>query len=102
AESRVELKLNSTCVVFAESEIIGMMADNVHAADIARAVHNSIARRVFAQISALDYHPPIIFTGGVAQNADLRYCLEQALGQEILCPPEPEITGALGAAILVV
>lgn len=101
AESRNELKLNSTCVVFAESEIIGMMADNVCAADIARSVHNSIARRVLAQISTLDYHPPVIFTGGVAQNADLRYCLEQALEQQILCPPEPEITGALGAAILV-
>ncbi|MDP2173365.1 MAG: acyl-CoA dehydratase activase [Candidatus Cloacimonadaceae bacterium] len=100
AKSTTGLKLNSTCVVFAESEIIGMMADNVSAMDIARAVHISVARRVLAQISALDYHPPVVFTGGVAQNADLRYCLELLLEQKILCPPEPVITGALGAAIL--
>lgn len=102
AKATKERDLNSTCVVFAESEIIGLMAQNVIPADIARAVHNSIARRVVAQMTALEFGSPIVFTGGVAQNADLCFCLGRALGQDIHSPPEPEITGALGAAILAI
>lgn len=99
-EADKELTLNSTCVVFAESEIIGMMADNQSAANIVRSVHRSIAKRIFSQMSALNHHPPYVFTGGVAQNPDLTWCLEAELNSSLLLPPEPEITGALGAAIL--
>jgi len=102
AQSTQSLPLNSTCVVFAESEIIGLMAAHHSAADIARAVHNSIARRVFSQLASLEHHPPYAFTGGVAQNADLANCLQTELQSPILIPPDPEITGALGAAILAV
>lgn len=96
-----ELKLNSTCVVFAETEIVGMMAHSHSAANIARAVHRSIAKRIFSQLSPLDHHPVYSFTGGVAQNPDLARCIGDELRSEIITPPEPEITGALGAAILV-
>jgi predicted CoA-substrate-specific enzyme activase len=96
------LKLNSTCVVFAESEIIGMMAAHQSAADIARAVHISVAKRIFGQLAALDHHPPYAFTGGVAQNEDMTNCLQIELQSRLLIPPDPEITGALGAAILAV
>lgn len=94
------LKLNSTCVVFAESEIIGMMAQAFTAADIARAVHQSIARRIASQMSGLAWREPLVFTGGVAQNPDLADCLGKELGHPLLIPSDPEITGALGAALL--
>lgn len=100
--SDLELSLNSTCVVFAESEIIGLMASHHSAANIARAVHLSVAKRVFAQLSSLDHHPHYAFTGGVAQNADLAECLSRELNASLYVPPEPEITGALGAALLAV
>jgi len=99
--SDAELAISSTCVVFAESEIISLIAQNHKPADIARAVHQSIARRVLAQISALDHQPPVSFTGGVALISDLVHCLEQELGCPVQVPPEPELTGALGAALLV-
>ena len=94
------LTISSTCIVFAESEIIGMIAQNTAPADIAYAAHISIAKRIITQLSALDFAPPIVFTGGVAQNRDLVQCLGGLLNTPIITPPNPEITGALGAAIL--
>lgn len=101
-EADKELKLNNTCVVFAETEIISMMASKVSAANIARAVHRSIAKRIFGQMSAINHRAPYIFTGGVAQNPDLVDCLAKELSSELQTPPEPEITGALGAALLAI
>lgn len=98
--STAALNISSTCVVFAESEIVGMIAENAAPADIARAVHNSIASRVLTQISALAFEPPMVFTGGVALNNDLVACLARQLQLPVGVPPSPEITGALGAAIL--
>ncbi|PKN72144.1 MAG: 2-hydroxyglutaryl-CoA dehydratase [Candidatus Cloacimonetes bacterium HGW-Cloacimonetes-3] len=98
--SNLRLKLNSTCVVFAESEIIGMMATAISPEDIARAVHHSIVRRIAAQMASLAWEAPIVFTGGVAMNNDLALCMGEELGSTTLRTPEPEITGALGAAIL--
>jgi len=94
------LKLNSTCVVFAESEIIGMMSTATEPADIARAVHLSVAKRIQLQAAGLDLQPEVCFTGGVAMNRDIALCLEIILGTPVWTPPEPEITAALGAAIL--
>lgn len=97
-----QLSLSSTCVVFAESEIVGLIAAATEPADIARAVHESIAKRVLSQLSALEFAPPLVFTGGVAQDAALAACLAAQLQEEVSVPPDPEITAALGAAILAV
>jgi predicted CoA-substrate-specific enzyme activase len=93
-------RLSNTCVVFAESEIIGLISKGVLPADIARSVHLSIAERIISQVNQLDWHSPVIFTGGVANNDDLRKILSDRLQCEILAAPDPEITGALGAALL--
>ncbi len=94
------LRLNSTCVVFAESEIIGMMATSTSRPNIVRAVHNSITKRIISQINLLSHCPLYVFTGGVALNDDLLYCLSRDLKDIVQRPNNPEITGALGAAIL--
>lgn len=100
ATSTCELKLNSTCVVFAESEIIGMIASELRPADIARAVHHSISHRIILQMAGLNWQEPLGFTGGVAMNDDLTHCLGEVLNCQVWRPDEPEITAALGAAIL--
>ncbi|HPV15186.1 MAG TPA: acyl-CoA dehydratase activase [Candidatus Cloacimonadota bacterium] len=100
ADADSEIKLNNTCVVFAETEIISLMSSKVSAANIVRAVHLSIAKRIFSQMSALSHQAPYTFTGGVAQNQDLANCISIELGAGLWIPPEPEITAALGAAIL--
>ncbi|MBM4403651.1 MAG: 2-hydroxyglutaryl-CoA dehydratase [Candidatus Cloacimonetes bacterium] len=95
-----DISLTTTCVVFAESEIIGLVATGQTAPNIAHAVHTSIARRIHTQMAALAILEPIVFTGGVALNRDIGLCLERELQIPILSPPDPEITAALGAAIL--
>jgi (R)-2-hydroxyacyl-CoA dehydratese activating ATPase len=102
SKADTEIPLNSTCVVFAESEIIGLLATGNQVSNIARAVNMSIARRIFAQMAPLQGELPIVFTGGVAQGRDLAVCLGKLLDTELLIPPDPEITGALGAAILAI
>ncbi len=97
-----KLNLSSTCVVFAESEIINLIAQGHTASEIAHAVHLSIADRIIAQINQLNWQPPVVFTGGVALNSDLRSIFSKRLQCEIMIPPEPELTGALGAALIAV
>lgn len=98
--SNQSLHLNNTCVVFAESEIVGLIAEGKSPSDIARAIHLSIAERITAQLNQLKWQPPLVFTGGVALNKDLGNILSQLNGVEIIIPAHPEITGALGAAII--
>ncbi|HNQ43388.1 MAG TPA: acyl-CoA dehydratase activase [Candidatus Cloacimonadota bacterium] len=102
AQSDKEVLLNSTCVVFAESEIIGLLSKGESPYNIARAVHLSIARRIYAQMAPIPWEPPVVFTGGVALNSDIAFCLAKILDTDIEIPPDPEVTGALGAAILAV
>jgi len=100
SKSTRELNLSSTCVVFAETEIIGMLAQGIESQDIIRAVHVSIAKRIKAQSAQLSILSPIIFTGGVAYNSDLLHCLEQVFSCSIRRTEHPVYTGALGAALL--
>ncbi len=95
-----DLHLNNTCVVFAETEIVGLIAEGKSSSDIARAIHLSISERITAQLNQLKWQPPLVFTGGVALNSDLGATLSKLNCTQILIPPDPEITGALGAAII--
>ena len=99
-KSTQDLTLNSTCVVFAESEIIGMLSSSIPPEDIVLSVHRSIAKRILAQMSVIVWEQPLVFTGGVALNKDMVKCLSETLNSQLLTPPDPEITAALGAAIL--
>lgn len=91
--------ISNTCVVFAETEIIGLLADGVAAADIAAGVQNSIATRVTAMVGR-GLESPIVFTGGVALQPGMVRALAAALGCSVHVAPQPLFTGALGAAIL--
>ncbi len=95
-----KLSINSTCVVFAESEIIGLISQGASVEDIVNSVHRSIAKRTKSMISVLGYQPPMVFTGGVANNIGMKKALEDFLGFELLVPENSFITGALGAAVL--
>jgi predicted CoA-substrate-specific enzyme activase len=91
--------ISSMCVVFAETEIIGLLAEGVPAPDIAAGVQNAIASRV-AALAGPSVAPPICFTGGVALQSGMVRALEAALSQAVRVPALPQYTGALGAAIL--
>jgi len=96
-----EILINSTCVVFAESEIIGLTAQSESTANIINAIHLSIAKRTRNLISQLHWEAPVVFTGGVARNSGLKNSLSKILKSDIIVPENSIITGALGAALLV-
>jgi len=100
ATSSADVRISSTCTVFAESEVVALVAKGVPKEDIIRGLHRSVAERVYAMVARLRAEPPFVMTGGVAKNSGVVAALEQRLGTRILLPEEPQIMGALGAAII--
>lgn len=95
--------ISSTCTVFAESEVVSLVARGTPRVDIIAGVHRAIASRVYGMVKGkLDegIQGDIIMTGGVAKNTGVLRALAEKLGRNILVPEEPQYTGALGAAII--
>ncbi len=98
-KSREAVTLSSTCAVFAESELVGLIAQGKDRADLAAAVCRAVARRVVHLAERLEITPPLVVTGGVAKNQGVISLLEKETGLKVLTPPEPLLTGALGACL---
>jgi len=99
ARSRTPAAISNMCVVFAETEIIGLLAAKTSREDIVAGVQMAIAKRV-AGMAGRRVNAPIVFTGGVALVSGMKGALESALGQSVVVAPDPQMTGALGAALL--
>jgi predicted CoA-substrate-specific enzyme activase len=95
-----KLVLTSTCAVFAESEIVGEIHRGTPMEDILQAVHESVATKIAQLSRRIGLEPQLILTGGVARNSGIIEALEKNLELAIRTPENPEIVGALGAAIL--
>jgi len=98
-QSRRPATISSMCVVFAESEIIGLLASGASPADIVAGVQASIGARVAAMVGR-QVSPPLVFTGGVALVPGMEDALSSALKKPVLVAPNPQMTAALGAALL--
>ncbi len=98
--ARVPIKINSTCAVFAESEIISLVARKKEPADIVAGAHFSIARRIARMVRRIGLEEHIVFDGGPALNQGLVKAFEDELAADIHVPEWPQITTAIGAAIL--
>lgn len=98
AEDPVEI--SSMCTVFAESEIISYLSDNVPVPDIAAGTAESIVRRIIAQAhgARISFTEPVVFSGGAANNDGIREIFEQQLGRKVRSIDDPQCTAALGAA----
>jgi predicted CoA-substrate-specific enzyme activase len=99
ARSRSPAAISSMCVVFAETEITGLLAAGRACEDIVAGVQTAIAARIVA-MAGRNVEAPVIFTGGVARISGMETALQTALGQPVAIAPEPQMTGALGAALL--
>lgn len=92
--------ISSTCTIFAESEVISLRAEGRSPEDLLAGIHKAMAHRVAIMGKSVGYKKDIVFSGGVAKNEGIRKALEHEIGSEIIVPEEPQIMGALGAAIL--
>ncbi|MDD4870214.1 MAG: acyl-CoA dehydratase activase [Kiritimatiellae bacterium] len=91
--------ISSMCVVFAETEIIGLLASGETPENIVAGVQMSITSRI-TSMAGRNITDPVVFTGGVALIPGMDKALESAINHKIIISPEPQMTGALGAAIL--
>lgn len=92
--------ISSTCTVFAETEVVSLLAAGTSRAEIARGLHESIAARTSSLVYRVGLDGTVMMTGGVAKNSAVVQALEEKLQVRITVPPEPQIAGALGAALL--
>jgi predicted CoA-substrate-specific enzyme activase len=97
--SRKPASISSMCVVFAETEIIGLLAGGTPPEDIVAGVQNAIASRITG-LAGRHLTEPVVFTGGVALIPGMAAALESVLERPVAIAPHPQITGALGAALL--
>ncbi len=93
-------EISSMCAVFAESEIIGLTQSGTAVDVVLRGVFRSVARRTLAMTGKVGLVKDVVFTGGVARNAGVVRALEHETGMRLSIPPDPQITGALGAALV--
>ncbi|RJE48206.1 MULTISPECIES: acyl-CoA dehydratase activase [unclassified Dehalobacter] len=100
AEDADPADINSMCAVFAESEIIGLLAQGITIESIVAGLLKSIAKRISVMAGKIHFQDTIAFCGGVAQNQVLKNLLSQEIGCRLAVPPSPQAVGALGAAIL--
>ncbi len=92
--------ISSTCTVFAESEVIGRIGAGDSPADIAAGLHASMTSKIVALSKRVGFAEPVCVTGGVALNPAFRHYLSKQLGTELWIPDIPQLTGALGAAVI--
>lgn len=94
------LAINSTCTVFAESEIVGLLAAGHAREEIVAGIHYAIARRTARLARRVGLAGRVLFDGGPALNRGLVAALQDELGQELVVPADPQGTTAWGAALL--
>ncbi len=99
-QSERDIEISSICTVFAESEVISLFAEGAEKADIAAGIYRSIARRVTGLAGQIVRKGNVAMTGGVAKSSGMVRALEKSLGTNLYVPEDPQLAGALGAALI--
>jgi predicted CoA-substrate-specific enzyme activase len=99
--SKQMIHMNSTCAVFAESEVVSLLARGVDKNDIAAAAHTAISERIGAVARRMDAREIICFAGGGACNQALIKAIEENLNKKLFIPESPQTIVALGAAVAI-
>ena len=99
ARAEKGVRLSSFCTVFAKTEILSHLRAGVPVAEIVRGAFQSVIQRV-VEMHPLDQGKVVLTGGVVAHNPTVAQLLRERLGREVVVPPLPQLTGALGAALI--
>lgn len=99
-ESEKSLEINSMCTVFAESEVTSLVARGKSRDEIAKGLHISVVKRAASMLKKVSQNGDIVFSGGVANNPCMVKFLEDITQSTVLVPENPQMTGAIGAALI--
>jgi predicted CoA-substrate-specific enzyme activase len=94
-----EEKINSMCTVFAESEVVSLTSRGANRNEVALGIHKAIVNRSAGLLKRVASPGGIFFAGGVALNDCVRILLENEMDRPVFVPPDPQIVGAIGAAL---
>ncbi len=94
------VRINSLCTVFAESEVVSLIARGEESQAIALGLHDAIATRIAGMVHRIGPRDRVVFAGGGALNVCLRQLLNRKLGVQLTVPEQPQVIGALGAALV--
>ncbi len=98
--SKSPVEFTTGCAVFAESEAVSRIAEGASRADILAGIHKAMASKIANLVTRVGLVPDCVVTGGGARDIGLVRALEAEMGHEIFTPTEPQITAALGAALM--
>ena len=98
-KSKEDLTITSMCSVFAESEVISLIAQNKNKEDIIKGLCKAISSRIVALTSRVNPEKEFMMTGGVARNIGVTKELSKKFNTKFFIPKHPELVGALGAAL---
>jgi len=93
------VRISSTCTVFAESEVVSLIARGEDSRRVALGLHQSIVERIAGMVRRVGVRERLVFAGGVSQNPCLRRLFSEAFGVSLTVPESPQAVGALGAAL---
>ena len=99
-QAKAPCQINSLCAVFAESEVISLLARGKNRADILAGVHKSLAKRISAMVKRAGLEPEVLLTGGGALNPGFVSAFEDELMMDIHVARNPQFNGAIGAALI--
>jgi len=98
-EGEVKVKISSLCTVFAESEVISLIAQGVPREEILKGVHLSVVYKVLSMLKRILIREDLVFAGGCSQNKLLKRLLENQLKIKVITLKESPFLGAIGAGI---
>ena len=96
---REDITISSTCTVFAESEVVSLIAENKDTDDIVHGLDKAVASKTASLVARAGGHAPFMMTGGVAKNEGLVRALTKELKSAPIISDMAQLCGALGAAL---
>jgi predicted CoA-substrate-specific enzyme activase len=99
-KSKKKVEFNTGCAVFAESEAISRLSQEVTKEDLLAGIHRALAAQINSLAERLGVEQDVAMVGGGARDAGLVQAFKEITGLSILVPPRPHLTAALGAALI--
>jgi predicted CoA-substrate-specific enzyme activase len=98
-KSTKDIPFNSACAVHSKREAVAMMKQGKSKADILAGLHKSISGRVVSLVKRVGVADKFVITGGISKNVGMVARIEEKIGLKVHTPEEPQIAGAVGAAL---
>ena len=94
-----EVPVTSTCTVFAESEVVSLLAQGCALGAVLKGLHRALVQRIVAMVRSIGLVSPLMLSGGVAHNPAVCALLEEETGSQVILSGRPQLVGAYGAAL---